>query len=122
VVLSVSALKYWKNISRREGKLPSRYFALYFFNLIIVDALFSEIDFQRLDNDTRGVPTTTPSLCSKHKCLAVLLYITIFILIITIFILFFDELIVCARILQTLYLSRIVSTIDTTDFLVKIVL
>ena len=84
VVLSVSAVKYWKNISLREGLLPSKFFAPFFFNLVTIDAVFSEIDFQGLDNDTRGFPTTNHSLCSKHKCLVVLLYNTIFILIITI--------------------------------------
>jgi hypothetical protein len=79
VVLSVSAVKYRKNVSRREGLLPSKFFALYFFNPVTVDAVFSEIDFQGLDSDTRGVPTTTHSLCSKLKCLVVILYITIFI-------------------------------------------
>lgn len=46
MVLSVSAVKYRKNVSLREGLLPSKFFALYFFNLVTVDAVFSEIDFQ----------------------------------------------------------------------------
>jgi hypothetical protein len=77
VVLSVSAVKYWNNISLREGLFPSKFFALCFFNLVTVDAVFSEIDFQGLDSDTGGIPTTNTSLCSKHKCLVVLLYIAI---------------------------------------------
>ena len=71
VVLSVSAVKYRKNISLREGLLPYKFLTFYFFNLVTFEAVFSEIDFQGLDNDTRGVPTTTHSLCSKHKYLVV---------------------------------------------------
>ena len=88
MVLSVSAVRYRKNISLIEGLLPSKFFALHFFNLVTVDAVFSEIDFQGLDSDTRGVPATS---CSKHKCLVVFQYITIFILIITIFLLIDDR-------------------------------
>jgi hypothetical protein len=41
-----------------EGLLPSKFFALYFFILVTVEDVFSELHIQGLDTDTRGVPTT----------------------------------------------------------------